>query len=212
MKVVHSLAEARRLMTANSFDAVLVDYDLDDGKGTELAEEIRDFPHRPYIIAASSHTLGNRALMEAGADAICDKMNFSNIGAVLRGAQPAPYQAPTTARELIQRYAEGERIFFDVELPHPDAPDDDSDFNGAHLEGIVFEGCYLAVSFRDAYLANSQFRWNVKTCIFDGADLRNASFRDCNIDAATFESANLEGTDFTGAIIQSYTLKAGERP
>ena len=82
--VVPSLAEARAALAAQSFDAVLVDYDLDDGKGTELVGFVRQFSVRLPIVAVSSHEEGNAAMLAAGADAACPKTRFADIGSVLR--------------------------------------------------------------------------------------------------------------------------------
>lgn len=81
--VVASLDQARRILAEHSFDAILLDFDLDDGKGTSLLEDLRESPARPPVIATSAHEHGNKVLMKAGADAICSKGDFSQIGAVL---------------------------------------------------------------------------------------------------------------------------------
>lgn len=86
--VVPSLAGARAALAGalagGSFDAVLIDFDLDDGKGDELVRELCASPDRPCVVAVSSHEVGNRALVEAGADDVCGKMEFGRIGEVLR--------------------------------------------------------------------------------------------------------------------------------
>jgi DNA-binding response OmpR family regulator len=81
--VVPSLAEARAALTANTFAVVLIDYDLDDGKGDELVRELRGVQNGPRIVATSSHDEGNRLLVEAGAHAVCGKMQFGRIADVL---------------------------------------------------------------------------------------------------------------------------------
>jgi DNA-binding NarL/FixJ family response regulator len=81
--VVPTLAEARAALTAGRFDAVLLDYDLDDGKGASLVGFVRQLPERVAVVAASSHADGNAALMAAGADAACPKTRFADIEAVL---------------------------------------------------------------------------------------------------------------------------------
>jgi DNA-binding response OmpR family regulator len=81
--VVPSLAEARAALAATAFDAVLIDYDLDDGKGDELVRELCARPNAPRVVATSSHDEGNRRLLEAGAHAVCGKMQFSRIAEVL---------------------------------------------------------------------------------------------------------------------------------
>jgi DNA-binding NarL/FixJ family response regulator len=81
--VVPSLAEARRLLATHAFDAVLLDYDLDDGKGASLLGCLGGLPARPVVVATSAHDAGNDALLAAGADVACPKGRFPEIDAVL---------------------------------------------------------------------------------------------------------------------------------
>ena len=85
VKTVPSLSAAREQMRENAFDILLVDYDLDDGKGSELVREVRGSASakRIAIIGVSSHVEGNAALLQAGADAICSKMDFDQIQNVI---------------------------------------------------------------------------------------------------------------------------------
>jgi two-component system OmpR family response regulator len=86
--VAPSLAEARAALAAGRFDAVLLDQDLDDGKGASLISFIRELPDRPVVIAASAHEAGNETLLAAGADLVCPKTQFAEIESVLaRAAQ-----------------------------------------------------------------------------------------------------------------------------
>ena len=89
VSTVSSIAGAWSAITAGSFDVVLVDYDLDDGKGDELARRIRSHRLPVKIVGVSSHEGGNAAIQQAGADAICSKMEFSDIGSILRRLVPA---------------------------------------------------------------------------------------------------------------------------
>jgi CheY-like chemotaxis protein len=82
--VVPSLAAARSSLASGSFDLVLSDYDLDDGKGEEFVRECRTTHPRLPIIAVSSHEAGNAALVAAGASAVCSKMEFDGIQKVIR--------------------------------------------------------------------------------------------------------------------------------
>jgi DNA-binding NarL/FixJ family response regulator len=82
--VVPSLAAGRQALASESFDLVLSDYDLDDGKGDEFVRECRAAHPRLPIIAVSSHEAGNAALMRAGASAICGKMDFQRIEDVIK--------------------------------------------------------------------------------------------------------------------------------
>ena len=72
-----------RLHDGGPFDAVLVDYDLDDGKGDEVVAAAVALSPRPRIIAVSAHERGNNALVAAGADAVCGKLEFQRISEVL---------------------------------------------------------------------------------------------------------------------------------
>lgn len=81
--VISSIAAARSDLTTNKYDVLLVDYDLDDGKGDELIHELRNQNSKLRIIGVSAHDRGNKALLEAGADAICSKMNFDHIQEIL---------------------------------------------------------------------------------------------------------------------------------
>jgi len=81
--VVGNLADARKLLAERAFDVILLDYDLDDGKGDALLADIDKLVPPPVVIAISSHDRGNDAIMAAGADTICSKTKFANIDAVV---------------------------------------------------------------------------------------------------------------------------------
>lgn len=81
--VVPNLAAARNEILNGDFDLLLVDYDLDDGKGEELIREIRAGANSIDIIAVSSHEEGNAALIKAGATAVCSKMDFDKIQSII---------------------------------------------------------------------------------------------------------------------------------
>lgn len=82
--IVPSLAAARSALVSMSFDLVLSDYDLDDGKGEVFVRECRaSYPELP-VIAVSSHEAGNAALVAAGARAVCSKMEFDQIQEIIR--------------------------------------------------------------------------------------------------------------------------------
>ena len=76
--IVGSLHSARAALD-QEFDLMLIDYDLDDGKGDELVSELQRRCQRPKIIAVSSHQAGNEKLFQAGADTICEKIKFTKI-------------------------------------------------------------------------------------------------------------------------------------
>jgi DNA-binding response OmpR family regulator len=81
--LVPTLAEARSALCGPTFDAILLDYDLDDGKGDSLVASVRQMSPRPVVIATSAHQEGNDALLRAGADAVCSKTRFAEIDTVL---------------------------------------------------------------------------------------------------------------------------------
>jgi len=83
--VVPSLSAARIALSSGSFDLVLSDYDLDDGKGEEFVRECRTTRPDLLIIAVSAHEAGNAALLKAGASAVCGKMEFDHIEEVIGG-------------------------------------------------------------------------------------------------------------------------------
>ena len=77
--VVPGLCAARQALEAEKFDLLLIDYDLDDGKGDELLKELHTSGKVMLAIAVSSHDEGNAALLKAGAVAVCSKMHFNRI-------------------------------------------------------------------------------------------------------------------------------------
>jgi DNA-binding response OmpR family regulator len=81
--VTPSLEGARRLLSHQRPDAILVDYDLDDGKGSALVLELRKSGFRGLIIGVSAKEEGNRFLLEAGADAVCGKLELHRLPALL---------------------------------------------------------------------------------------------------------------------------------
>jgi CheY-like chemotaxis protein len=82
--LVPSLAEARQALSKADFNLVLVDFDLDDGKGDELVCEIRAVQPKLPIIGVSSHEPGNQAMLKAGANAVCSKMDFDQIQPIIQ--------------------------------------------------------------------------------------------------------------------------------
>ena len=81
--VAPSLSAARQALETGSFDLLLVDYDLDDGKGDALVKELHASSRPVLAIGVSSHDEGNSALLRAGAVAVCSKMHFDRIQSVI---------------------------------------------------------------------------------------------------------------------------------
>ncbi len=82
--IVPSFAAALAAVETKVYDVLLVDYDLDDGKGDAFVKRIRSDGSRTPIVAVSATDEGNAALLAAGANAICAKLKFSRIAEVLR--------------------------------------------------------------------------------------------------------------------------------
>ena len=74
--VVSNLEGARQALASKTYELLIVDYDLDDGKGDQLVSACQVSHTSLKIIAASSHDAGNAALMTAGASAVCGKVEF----------------------------------------------------------------------------------------------------------------------------------------
>ena len=88
--IAPSLVAARAALAKETFAVVMIDFDLDGGKGDVLMRELRSTPGRPWLIATSSHDTGNDTLVEAGADVVCGKLEFGRIRDVLKGLGPTP--------------------------------------------------------------------------------------------------------------------------
>ena len=99
--VVSTLAAGRQALAAEPFDLLLVNFDLDDGKGDELVRAARSAHPGLPIIAVSAHEAGNNKLLAAGATAVCSKMRFDTIQTVIDNlpgvASPPPAPAPSPA-------------------------------------------------------------------------------------------------------------------
>src|SRR5260221_7563426 len=79
VRIVPTLAAAQDALGADNYDLLIVDYELDDGKGDELVRACRILHPSLKIIAGSAHEAGNTALVKAGASAVCGKMEFDRI-------------------------------------------------------------------------------------------------------------------------------------
>jgi hypothetical protein len=91
---------------------------------------------------------------------------------------------------VLEHYKNGQRRFEDLDM-------EDESFEGADLEGIIFDRCLLYVSFRGANLKNTQFlNGGIKTCDFREADLTNAHFENLSVEGAEFARASIENTFF----------------
>lgn len=83
LTIVPSIKAAMAALEQTEFEVLLVDYDLDDGKGAELVGSIRGTGNSVRIIAISAKDEGNAKLTKAGANAVCQKSEFNRIGLLL---------------------------------------------------------------------------------------------------------------------------------
>lgn len=93
-------------------------------------------------------------------------------------------------QELLRRYKNGERTFYDLDL-------ENEDYRSLNLEGVRFEGCFLSVDFRNANLNKAVFiNGNIKYSDFGGANLSNAHFENLGIEGSNFKDAKIDGMVF----------------
>lgn len=81
--VVPTIADAK-VQYGEDFEVILVDYDLDDGKGDAFVRWLRSEGATQPIVAISAHDEGNRRLRLAGAHSVCAKRDFATVEAHLR--------------------------------------------------------------------------------------------------------------------------------
>lgn len=122
--------------------------------------------------------------------------------------QPEGYTPPTSAEELLERYAAGERYFEQARLAR-------ANLRGADLRGVNLSHADLS----SADLAGAEFCFAVLDCtVFDDASLprsdfldakgRAASFKEAMAEAAYMMSCALPQADFTDANL-NYAMLAG---
>ena len=116
---------------------------------------------------------------------------------------------PKSFKELLSRFATGERNFAGAELDE----DDENDLEGVCLDGVDLSRSFIVASFRRASLRGAIFRdANVKTCDFSGADLTGSNFRGAALCETTFVGAILDGVKIGGARYHSRVFTDEDRP
>ena len=84
------------------FDAVLVDFDLDGGSGTDLVARLRESEYDGLIVATSAKDEGNTELIRMGADVACNKLRFSSLRSLLKVLlRPVALETPNLERAAI---------------------------------------------------------------------------------------------------------------
>lgn len=92
-------------------------------------------------------------------------------------------------QEILVRYKNGERHFKDLDI--------EGDFSNNDLNGICFEGCFIAADFRYCNLSNSKFiNGNIKTSDFRFSDLTNSTFKNLAVESTQFKGAKTDGMVF----------------
>jgi CheY-like chemotaxis protein len=84
-----TIVDALTRLASETFDAALVDHDLDDGAGTIVVRALRRRAFGGPIVAVSAEDDRNEALVAAGATAVCRKADFHAIASRLVPT-PAP--------------------------------------------------------------------------------------------------------------------------
>jgi RimJ/RimL family protein N-acetyltransferase len=103
VRVSPNLVSAREALASEKYDVLLIDYDLDDGKGDELVNACRVSHPELRIIAVSAHEAGNAALLSAGAHAVCSKMDFDKIQTVIGSPAPTRKEPVLETTRLVLR-------------------------------------------------------------------------------------------------------------
>ena len=90
--VVPTVTAALEAVDLAAFDVLLVDYDLDDGKGDRVVRHVCARGIDVTIVAVSARPEGNQAMIDAGADTLCHKRDFARIEREIASAQIARQQ------------------------------------------------------------------------------------------------------------------------
>lgn len=120
--------------------------------------------------------------------------------------QSFSYTPPVSLAELLQRYAKGERSFPEMEMS-------DTDLSNVILNGSTFGpfSGFFNSNFEGAELRDVSFHdCNLKCANFCNADLRGALFEGAAVEATKWNGAILDGVSFTGVTFYGHTLAAGE--
>ncbi|AFY58553.1 putative low-complexity protein [Rivularia sp. PCC 7116] len=99
-----------------------------------------------------------------------------------------------TAKELLGRYQKGERDFRRIKLKNSEH------LSSVNLEEIDFRhACLYIANFRAADSGNANF---IEECILYSSDFTGADFRGANLQGTEFSDAILNAANFSGADLQ----------
>ena len=132
--------------------------------------------------------------------------------------EPPGYKPPTSAKELLERYARGERCFFGAQLQEAELP-------GAILEGVLLAGARMrGANLAGANLRHANFKFSdvrlggtpsvfvvaeeadLRDIGLQGADLTSALMAEVNMTGANLNGATMVGTDLTAANMEGTRL------
>ena len=88
--VVDTISESIGLLQEMVFSVILLDYDLNDEKGTDLFPLLEQINCSTPVIAVSSHEKGNNELISAGAEGYCSKMKFRHVREIIADVLEGP--------------------------------------------------------------------------------------------------------------------------
>jgi len=107
-----------KVLDDGPYDAVLVDFELDDGSGTDAVFALREREYSGLIVATSAEDEGNTELVLAGADVACKKTDFGCLRSLLDSGlmrvsidEPAIARAARSLEGLSVGDGFGERFF-----------------------------------------------------------------------------------------------------
>ncbi|WP_219834261.1 pentapeptide repeat-containing protein [Paenibacillus sp. R14(2021)] len=97
-----------------------------------------------------------------------------------------------TIEELIIELNNGIRSFRSIDVVNS------GDLSNWDLQGVTFDECFLTgVDFTKCNLKNARLiATNLKTCIFQDADLTDAEIRYCAVESVDWHGAVINGTVF----------------
>ena len=84
IEIQTSLQDAWTALSDGEFDVALISDKYDDGTGEELLTSIKSNNLTVKTVAIAAYEDSNLKLRDAGADAICSKMDFSDIQTVIK--------------------------------------------------------------------------------------------------------------------------------
>jgi uncharacterized protein YjbI with pentapeptide repeats len=131
--------------------------------------------------------------------------------------RPMNYSPPTSAVELLERYASGHRFFVGASLRNAQLLNADlqdvnlteadlfrADLSGANLRNAVLDRAFLRESsLFNTCLASAQIgAADLYDCRLCNADLTKSVLRESNFWCADLDSANLSGADLSGASLR----------